>query len=147
MRSPRVAVAIGAAGARGGRRCDPGRGHPIAPAVHVHSSKRKVKTITVADDYFSLARLTVKKGQKIKWMWSKQNYDSHNVTLVSGPKGISNRKFTSATGVFGIKFERTFLKPGKYHFRCTIHPDSMNNDFDGQEVAQRSPARYLVAIA
>ncbi len=121
MRSPRVAVAIGALVLGVGAGVIPAAANPAT-----HSSKRKVKTITVADDYFSLARLTVKKGQKIKWMWSKQNYDSHNVTLVSGPKGISNRKFTSATGVFGIKFERTFLKPGKYHFRCTIHPDSMN---------------------
>ena len=56
-------------------------------------SKSKVKTITVADDYFSLTRLTVKKGQKIKWVWSRQNFDSHNVTLVSGPKGVSHQKF------------------------------------------------------
>lgn len=100
----------------------------VVPAAASSSKKKtsKIKTITVADDYFSVTRLTIKEGQEIKWVWSRQNFDSHNVTLISGPKKVSHKKFTSATGVFGIKFERTFLTPGKYHFQCTIHPDSMN---------------------
>ncbi len=121
MKSLRVVVAIGTLVLGVGAGVIPAAANPGK-----HSSKRKVKTITVADDYFSVARLTVKKGQKIRWVWSKQNFDSHNVTLLSGPKGVGHREFTSATGVSGIKFERTFLEPGKYHFRCTIHPYSMN---------------------
>jgi plastocyanin len=119
MRAHRIAVAAMALAL--------GVGAALLPAVaSAGKSKSKVKTVTVADDYFSAAKMTVKEGQEIKWVWSKQNFDSHNVTLISGPKGVNHRKFTSATGVFGIKFERTFLKPGKYHFQCTIHPDSMN---------------------
>jgi plastocyanin len=48
------------------------------------------------------------------------------VTLIKGPKGVSKKSFTSATGAIGIKFERKFLKPGTYHFECTIHPTQMN---------------------
>jgi plastocyanin len=121
MRSAKVVAAIGALAV--------GIGAGVIPAAATAgkaSSKPKIKTITVADDYFSLVKLTVKEGQEIKWVWSKQNFDSHNVTLVSGPKKVNHRKFTSATGVSGVKFERIFLAPGKYHFQCTIHPDSMN---------------------
>jgi plastocyanin len=105
-----------------------GVGAGVVPAAASSGKKKtsKIKTITVADDYYSLTRLTVKEGQEIKWVWSKQNFDSHNVTLLGGPKGINHRKYTSATGVFGVKFEKIFLTPGKYHFQCTIHPDSMN---------------------
>jgi plastocyanin len=121
MRSQRVALAVGAlvlgvgAGAI-----------PAAAVVGKQPSKAKPKTITVADNYFSLAKLTVKKGQTIKWSWDRNNEDSHNVTLLSGPKGVNKLQFSSATGATGIRFQRTFLKPGKYHFQCVIHPFSMN---------------------
>jgi plastocyanin len=39
---------------------------------------------------------------------------------------VNKLKFSSATGTSGIRLERTFLKPGKYHFQCIIHPYSMN---------------------
>jgi plastocyanin len=122
MTHRRIAIAIAALAL--------GVGAGVIPAAASTKKKPapKVKTITVADDYFSLAKLTVKEGQKIKWVWSRDNYDSHNVTLLSGPKGVNHRKFTSATGLTGIKFERVFLKPGKYHFQCTIHPTEMNID-------------------
>lgn len=106
-----------------------GVGVGVIPAAASTTKKKptsKVKTITVADDYFSIAKLTIKEGQEVKWVWSKQNFDSHNVTLISGPKGVNHRKFTSATAPFGVKFERIFLAPGKYHFQCTIHPTEMN---------------------
>jgi plastocyanin len=99
---------------------------PAAASSSKKKSKPVVKTVKVGDDFFAPTKLTIKEGQEIKWVWNKANLDSHNVTLISGPKGISHRKFTSATGTFGIKFERVFLKPGKYHFQCTIHPTEMN---------------------
>jgi plastocyanin len=107
-----------------------GVGAGVIPAsASAGKSKKKtskVKTITVGDDYFSLAKLTIKEGQEIKWVWSRSNFDSHNVTLLSGPKKINHQKYTSKTAVFGVRFEKTFLTPGKYHFQCTVHPDSMN---------------------
>lgn len=99
---------------------------PAAASAGKRASTARVKTITVADNYFSLMRLKVKRGQTVRWVWSRNNEDSHNVTLLSGPKGASKLEFSSANGISGIKFERTFLRPGKYHFQCIIHPYSMN---------------------
>ncbi len=48
------------------------------------------------------------------------------MTLVSGPKGVSKKQFTSLDGSTSFHFERTFTVPGKYHFQCTIHPTMMN---------------------
>jgi plastocyanin len=98
----------------------------IASGSASAKTKPVVKVIYVKDDSFSVARLTVKEGTEINWKWSKENYDSHNVTLLKGPKGVKLSKYVSATAPTGVKFERVFLTPGTYHFQCTIHPESMN---------------------
>jgi plastocyanin len=96
----------------------------LAPSVGVAKSKPKpvVKIVSVHDDYYSVAKLRIKRGAKVKFTWSRQNFDSHNVTLISGPKGVKLGKFRSATGATGVRFERQFTVPGHYHFECTIHP-------------------------
>jgi plastocyanin len=106
---------------------------PVAGAtVHSHpaaaAAKRKavVKKVTVADDFYSPTKLTIKVGDKVNFVWSPANVNTHNVTLVSGPKGVSKKQFTSGDGSIDFHFERTFTVAGKYHFQCTIHPTMMN---------------------
>ncbi len=99
---------------------------PVASgAVTAHASKATVKSVSVADDAFTPTKLTIKKGTAVNFVWSKFNYDSHNVTLTKAPKGVSHASFTSVTGAIGLHFKRTFAKPGTYHFVCTIHPGTM----------------------
>ena len=100
----------------------------VPVAANAAASKRKVvtKTVSVADDFFHPTKLTIKKRNAINFVWKKSNYDSHNVTLIKGPKGVKHSKFTSVTGTSGIHFKRQFTTPGKYHFICTIHPTTMN---------------------
>jgi plastocyanin len=87
------------------------------------AKKQAVKKVSVADNYFAPTKLTVAKGSAVNWVWSNQNYNTHNVTLEKGPKGVSKSKFTSIDGARGISFKKTFTTPGTYHFECTIHPD------------------------
>ena len=83
------------------------------------------KVVKVEDDFYSVAKLKIKPGTQVKFQWAKTNFDSHNVTLIKGPKGINDSKFKSKTGASGIKFSPTFTKPGTYHFECTIHLQMM----------------------
>ena len=100
---------------------------PVASgAVTAHASSTTVKSVTVADDMFSPTKLTIKKGNAVNFVWSKFNYDSHNVTLIKAPKGVNHASFTSVTGSIGLHMKRTFVKPGTYHFVCSIHPGTMN---------------------
>jgi len=85
-----------------------------------------VKKVSVADDFFGPAKLTIKKGNAINFVWKQTNYDSHNVTLIKAPKGVKRAGFTSVTGAIGLHLKRTFTAPGTYHFECTIHPGTMN---------------------
>ena len=95
----------------------------VAPAA---KPKVVVKTVKVADDFYSPTKLTIKVGQKVNFVWSPTNIDTHNVTLVQGPKGVNRKQFTSLDASTHFHFERTFTVPGKYHFQCTIHPTMMN---------------------
>jgi plastocyanin len=93
---------------------------PIA-AGSSSGSKNNPKQVQVSDNYFSTSRVTIKKHQYVKFVWSSSNSHRHNVTLVSGPNGVKTRDFRSKTRSKGFQFKRQFSKTGTYHFVCTIH--------------------------
>ncbi len=81
--------------------------------------------VKVLDDFYKPTNVKIKKNKKVTWKWG-QDFNSHNVTLKKGPKGVKKSKFTSQTSsAEGFKFTKKFKKPGKYNFYCTIHPDVM----------------------
>lgn len=102
-----------------------GLGQVATSAAAGHSPKPVIKKVKVADNSYSPVKLTISKGSSVNWVWSNTNFNTHNVTLLKGPKGIKKSKFTSIDGARGLHFKRTFTTPGTYHFECTIHP-SMN---------------------
>lgn len=83
------------------------------------------KIIKVADDFFSPAVTSVRPQRLIKWVWSRENVDTHNVRLRSAPPGVDKSKFRSASGSIGVRFERRLPKTGKYTFVCTFHATVM----------------------
>jgi plastocyanin len=99
----------------------PATGGLAAPA-------KKTVNVTVADDYFAPVTVKIRKGSKVKYVWSDANLDSHNVKLQKGPKKVDKKDFKSATGTIGINFAPKFTVPGKYHFICTLHSSVMQMD-------------------
>lgn len=91
-------------------------------------SSSKPKEVTVADFYFSPEKLTIKKGQTVKWVWAEGNTYPHDVHLKSGPKGLKEKSSysTKTTAVTDAEFEKTFTMPGTYKYICTIHPTMMH---------------------
>jgi plastocyanin len=85
-----------------------------------------VKNVQVKDDFYSLSKVSIKHGQQVNWIWNTTNFDTHTVTLIKGPKGVSKRKFSSIQASAGIHFKLTFTKAGTYHFQCQLHPLQMN---------------------
>jgi plastocyanin len=84
---------------------------------------KKTVTVSVADDYFAPLAVKVKVGDRVRYLWSASNTDSHNVHLKKGPSGVNRRKFRSAAGQTGIDFAPRFKVAGKYHFVCTLHTE------------------------
>jgi plastocyanin len=63
--------------------------------------------------------LRVKVGSTIKW--TNQDSIEHNVTSATGPSKFASKNFGE-----GGTFEVTVTKPGIIHYRCTLHPATMN---------------------
>ena len=99
-----------------------------ATAAKAPPKKSKPKEVTVADFYFSPEKLTIKKGQSVKWVWAESNTYPHDVHLKSGPKGLKNKASysTKTTAVSDAEFEKQFTVPGTYKYICTIHPTMMH---------------------
>jgi plastocyanin len=91
------------------------------------SSSSPVQSGTVQVAYRNIAidpdTLRVKVGSTIKWT----NYDSveHNVTSEGGPAKFASKDFGEG-GTYEIKV----TKPGIIHYKCTIHPASMNGTIE-----------------
>jgi plastocyanin len=98
----------------------------VPTALGTTQKKVVVKNVQVRDDYYTLKKLTIKKGQKVNWIWNKANFDTHTVTLIKGPKGVNKHQFSSFQASAGVHWTRTFTKAGTYHFQCQIHPLTMN---------------------
>ena len=98
----------------------------VPTALGTTTRKPVVKKVQVADNFYSPTKVTIKKGQQVNWIWSSTNFNTHTVTLIKGPKGVSKRKFSSIQASTGVHFKLTFLKPGVYHFECMLHPLEMN---------------------
>jgi plastocyanin len=63
--------------------------------------------------------LKVKVGSTIEW--TNEDPVEHNVTSASGPTKFASKNFGE-----GGKFKITVTKPGVIHYRCTLHPATMN---------------------
>ena len=69
------------------------------------------KTVTVGNNFFSPADLSVATGTTVTWSWAAGAVE-HNVTFDDGQH--------SATQSSG-SFPRTFSAAGTYPYHCTIH--------------------------
>jgi plastocyanin len=105
-----VGLALGASGA----------GATVATAKPAKQAKPVVVTVKVDDDFFLPTKVTIHEGSSVKWVWGP-DIDVHNVTLASGPKGVTKQQFTSVSGSTALVFKRKFAVPGTYKFICTIH--------------------------
>jgi plastocyanin len=98
----------------------------VPAALGTTTKKPVVKKVQVVDNFYSPTKVIIKTGQQVNWIWNMNNFNTHTVTLIKGPKGVSKRKFSSIQASTGVHFKLTFLKPGVYHFECMLHPLEMN---------------------
>jgi plastocyanin len=77
------------------------------------------KVVKVGDDYFSPAKVTVKKGTKVRWAWLDGNQDNHDVRLKSGPRGV--KRFKSDLAASDYSFSKRLTVPGTYKIYCSLH--------------------------
>jgi plastocyanin len=117
MRTRRAAVALLATGVAA---------VAVVPAANSGAATTPPrKTIKVGDDYFSPAKLTVKKNTTVVFKWLAVNGDTHDVKLSKGPKGVKH--FHSDAAATDFSYKRKLTVKGKYHVICTFHQDMVTN--------------------
>ena len=76
----------------------------------------KVTDVELGTSYYAPAKVTVKKGDKVRFKWNP-SFDMHDVNVKSGPQRFKSPLQASGT------WTRKFTKPGKYVLYCTQHSD------------------------
>ena len=109
----------------------------LAGVGAARSTKPKiVQVLDTNDGGFVPTDVRIRKRGKVRWEWGA-DFDNHNVTLTSAPRGVRKSRFRSqTTSNPDYHFTKRFRKPGKYHFICTIHPTQMK-----MKVVVRRPHR------
>jgi plastocyanin len=94
-----------------------------ALAVAATSSAAKTRTVSVNDNYYGPSKLTVHVGDSVRWRWSEDETDVHDVALKSAPTGV--KKFASEPLAAGETFKRKLTRAGTYKIICTFHEEEM----------------------
>ncbi len=88
------------------------------------------RTVGVVDNRFEPDDLTIKAGDFINWVWSNDNANAHNVTLVDGPSTLTEtdkyKLSTPNSPSVQYSFKRPLNKPGDYYFLCSLHSTVMD---------------------
>lgn len=79
------------------------------------------RTVTIGDNFYAPAKMTVKPGTTVRWRWPEDTGDSHDVKLRSAPKGV--RKFHSEEAGSAYSFKRKLKAVGTYKIVCTLHDE------------------------
>ena len=77
------------------------------------------KTVKIVDISYKPKKVTISKGQKVKWVWQDQIV-AHTVTSTGA------KKFKSSTEKKTGSYTVTFKKAGTYRYYCLVHPSDPN---------------------
>jgi plastocyanin len=83
-------------------------------------AEAKVHKAQVASNFFAPGKLTVKTGDKVRFVWDEFSFDAHDVNVRKGPA-----KFHSPLQAGGTWSTKKLKKAGKYVLFCSQHPEEM----------------------
>jgi plastocyanin len=93
------------------------------PAGAAVAGSTPSKSVEVGDNFFGPTRLTVDKGTRVVFRWPAANYNQHDVSLTSAPRGVT--KWHSPLRTASYTYRRTLRAAGTYRIICTLHPTQM----------------------
>lgn len=96
-------------------------GGSMSPTPPGHDS------VTVQNNHFTPASVIPNGAGVVVWTWASGGV-AHNVTFEDAIAGSGNK--TSGT------FSQTFLTPGTYRYRCTIHSSGFGSGMSGSVVVE-----------
>ena len=92
----------------------PGAGGATAPPP-------QKRTVTINDNFYAPAKLTVNRGSTVRWVWPEDTGDVHDVAVRARPRG--EPRWASEPGAGGYTYKRVLRRPGRYAIVCTLHEE------------------------
>ena len=83
-------------------------------------AEARVQKADIGSNFFAPGKLTVKKGDKVRFVWEEFGFEAHDVNVRKGPA-----KFHSPLQAGGTWTTKKLAKPGKYALFCSQHPEDM----------------------
>ena len=88
-------------------------------------SAATTKSVTVGDDFFQPHKFSIKKNTIVKWVWSSDNVDDHQVAQADRHFDPKSGGFQSKQQSTGSPFRHRYKKAGTFYVICLVHPDQM----------------------
>ena len=86
----------------------------LPSAAEPDATASATKRVNVGDIFFRSSRVTVQRGDAVRWVWVGRL--PHNVTVTRGP--VEFRSRTKRDGAYRKRLGRR----GTYRYICTLHP-------------------------
>ena len=107
----------------------------VPTALGTTPRKPVVKNVQVKDNFYAPVKVTVKQGQQVNWIWNKENFNTHTVTLIKGPKGVNKKKFSSFQASRGSPLQADLHQGGDLPLPVPAAPAGHEHDGDREELA------------
>jgi plastocyanin len=91
-----------------------------AGAALAGPAEAKVHNAQIGSNFFAPGKLTVKQGDKVRFVWEEFGFEAHDVNVRKGPA-----KFQSPLQAGGTWSTKKLKKAGKYSLYCSQHPEEM----------------------
>lgn len=97
-------------------------GSPVAFTATGTAQPAPGTGVTVGNNFFQPANLTVDDGSTVTWTWVNTGAISHSVESVGNPSFTSSAVLSGA----GQTYSFTFNTPGTYNYQCEVHGAAMS---------------------
>ena len=87
----------------------------VGGAAIAYAAEMEPASVTIDNFSFNQASLTVKAGTRVTW--TNRDDIPHTVVDADDPKAMKSPPLDT-----GEHFEHTFVKPGTFHYFCSLHP-------------------------
>ena len=88
-----------------------------SPVAFTATGTPPVTPVTVQNNLYSPAAITITAGTQVRWTWTNTGAVSHSVTSVGAPSFVGSATLNGN----GSVFLHTFTTAGVYQYQCAVH--------------------------
>jgi plastocyanin len=120
-----ISALLAAAAGCGGAGTDPGYGSGGPPGGNPPPGNPSPNSVTITNNTFDPASVTVSVGQSVTWTWNACSSDGYGGNMCTDHNVTFDDGVASSTKSEG-SWSRNFAKAGTYPYHCSVHGSYMS---------------------